>query len=184
MKFRVKTVLVAASLMVSACGGGTSATLDEYRDMYTGWCAYSVEVGVVNNSVTGCVNEMWQAGQSGEMSKPLHESFATMEEMNQYIALESGIRIYCNMIKESPTEYEQLLGLTRIGDLSYEECKDQLVQLNMISEILQSFSYDVSGAQDWRYEPGVTYRIDGDVYNDPFKLDYKNGASDVFGDGR
>ena len=103
MKFRVKTVLVAASLMVSACGGGTNATLDEYRDMYTGWCAYSVEVGVVNNSVTGCVNEMWQAGQSGEMSKPLHESFATMEEMNQYIALESGIRIYCNMIKESPT---------------------------------------------------------------------------------
>ena len=104
--------------------------------------------------------------------------------MNGYIALDAAFRWYCKLMKDSPTDYEQLLGVTRIGELTFEDCKDQLVQMNWISNILQSVPYDLSRSQGWRYEPGVTYRIDGDVYNDPFGLDYQNDASDVFGDGR
>ena len=160
------------------------ATLDLYRDIYTGWCAYKIEVGDIDNSVEGCATEMWDAGENGEMSEPLHKSFATIDKMNEFIALEVSLRLYCELMKDSPTEYEQLLGITRIGELTYEDCADQLVEMNLISNILQSVPYDLSRSQDWRYEPGVTYRIDGDVYNDPFGLDYKNDASDVFGDGR
>ena len=100
------------------------------------------------------------------------------------LALLCVTRLYCDMIKDSPTDYEQLLGVTRVGELTFEDCKDQLVQLNLISEILKSVPYDPSRSRGWRYEPGVTYRIKGDVYNDPFGLDYKNGPNDIFGDGR
>ena len=190
MKFSTKVLLGASSLLIfglyleNVFSGGSKATLNNHRDMYTGWCAYTIEVGDINDSIEDCVNGMWDAGQSGEMSEPLHQSFSTIAKMNEYIAFESGIRLYCDMIKDSPTDYEQLLGVTRIGELTFEDCKDQLVQLNLISEILNSVPYDPSRSQGWRYEPGVTYRIKGDVYNDPFGLDYKNGPNDIFGDGR
>jgi hypothetical protein len=87
-------------------------------------------------------------------------------------------------MKDSPTQYEQLLGLTRIGELTFEECKDQLIQLEWITEALSYVRYDPERSSRWTYEPGVTYRINGKIYNDPFGLDYKNGPSDVFGDGR
>ena len=190
MKISTKILLGSSLLLIlglcieKALSGGPQATLDEYRDMYTGWCAYSIEVGAAKNSIEGCVSQTWEAGQSGEMSNPLHETFVSIDKMNEYIGFESAVRGYCDLIKNSPTDYEQLLGVTRIGELSYEDCKDDLVQMNLISKILESVPYDPSRSQGWRYESGITYRINGDVYNDPFGLDYKNGPNDVFGDGR
>lgn len=181
---RITVLGMCLLLTLGACSSKQETSLDDVRAMYTGWCAYKLEVGEIRNTLEGCVQDTWNAGQNGEMSKPLHESFATTKEMNDYIAFESAIRLYCEMVKKSPTDYEQLLGVTRVGELTYENCKDQLIQLNLISTILREVPYDPNRSQGWTYEPGVTYRIDGDVYNDPFGLDYKNGPSDEFGDGR
>jgi hypothetical protein len=142
-----------------------------------------MELGYQSTSISDCAQEIWDYGQRGEM-KPLHESFKTLREMNDYIAFEGALRTYCDLMKDSPTQYEQLLGLTRIGELTFEECKDQLIQLEWITEALSYVRYDPERSSRWTYEPGVTYRINGKIYNDPFGLDYKNGPSDVFGDGR
>lgn len=164
--------------------GGKTESLADYRSMYETWCAYNIEAGAVSNTLTGCVNGTWKAGQDGTFEKPLHKQFESIAAMNQYIRGESAIRLYCKIMKDSPTEYEQLLGVTRIGELSYEDCKQQILQLGMLNKVLESVPMDALSIPSWRYEPGVTYRIGGKVYNDPYGLDYKNGPSDIYGDGR
>ena len=182
--FKVRIILVAALVFVVTTGCvSKSEVLADHLPMYEGWCAYNIEVGAVSNTLEGCVQDSWNAGQAGD-SKPLYKSFESMDKMNEYIAFESGLRMYCRLMKDSPTEYEQLMGLTRVGELTYEQCKRQIIDLNMITTVLESVPYDLSRSRGWVYEPGVTYRINGDVYNDPFGLDYKNGPSDSFGDGK
>lgn len=169
--------------MLSSCGG-PAETLEDHRPLYEGWCAYKIETGVVSVALQTCVNDAWNRTGSMPMQKSLHKSFSSVMEMNQYIRGETALRIYCEMIKDEPTMYEELLGVTRIGELSYEDCRNQLIQLNMLSAVLQDVPVDIAANSAWSYEPGVTYRISGKVYNDPFGLDYKNGPEDTWGDGR
>ena len=170
--------------LATACSSEPTANYSDHQTLYKLWCAYNVEIGEIDGSVNGCAQRTWARDQDESGKKRLYNQFASVSDLSEYIAVDSALRHYCDLMKNSQTPYESMLGVTRIGELSYSECKYQITQMNMLSEVLQSVPYDPAGSRRWTYEPGVTYRINGDVYNDPFGLDYKNGPSDVFGDGK
>ena len=157
---RILLRLIPLGLLLSSCSSESKGQSADLLPIYQGWCAYHLEIGAVAGPFEECVRIHQDAGR-------IHKNFESVAKMNEYLAFDATLRFYCKEI-----------------DQDLETCKYNIKMDIMLQDALQKIPIDYSRSRSWSYEPGITYRIKGDVYNDPFGLDYKNGTSDVFGDGK
>jgi hypothetical protein len=163
LSFRKPKLLIAAILpaafLLFGCSLASSEKLEDHLPIYQGWCRYQIELGQSRESIDSCVKTYWNEGSN------LHDDFADLDEMHQYIAFESAVRWYCD--KEG---------------LEFNYCKTFISVSSLASEVLEAAPFDTR--RSWSSGNQETYIIDGQVYNDPYGIDYQNGPNDVYGDGR
>ena len=159
-RFSVGATLFAAFMLF----GCSSAKLEDHLLIYEGWCSYQIELrGRASyrwKSIDECVKKYWEEDTN------LHEEYADLDELFQAIGVDLALRQYC--------EDE---------NIEYNYCKTLVAVSGLASQLLPM--YELQDSRSWRssgYQN--TYVIDGQVYNDPFGIDYKNSPNDVYGDGR
>jgi hypothetical protein len=152
---------LSAALLLLGC---SSAKLEDHLPIYEGWCSYQIELGERASyrwkSIDECVNEYWTQRSN------LHEDYADLDELYQAIGFDMALRQYCE-----------------VENLEYNYCKTLIAVSGIASQLAPYLSLEDS--RSWRssgYQE--TYVINGQVYNDPYGIDYKNGPNDVYGDGR
>jgi hypothetical protein len=186
-------VFLFALLVLTGCsaiGQSRRESLAEFDAYYRTWCAYYIEIGETSPPMSSCINLHWSGGQDGSIEK-LHKSFDSIAHMNQYLALDAIMRDFCNELRSNPEADFPLLYLdpfsrSMIDPGSWSSCKQTLAMAVNMSEILQSIDLERMAEQGrmFNWSSPQTYVIDGQVFNDPYGRDYKNDASDVYGDGR
>lgn len=149
--------------------------------LYETWCSYLIESDQTNDNLIDCVVDQWNNDQSD--SEPLYQTFKTLAGLNRYIAAEATLISLCEQYKDRPTPYEQMIGVTRIGSLSTEECIWQFTEMGRLDEALDDVILQYAVA-DFTPQRRGGYVINGQIYNDPYGLDFRNDEKDFYGDGR
>lgn len=159
---------VGLSLLVVSCSETRSFAGAE-RNAYEAWCNYVIERDSLTRTATDCALELWNEGTDVPASPEL---------LRQYIILEEGVFRYCD---QHTAEYSSIdtcrveAPLILYADLVGETSSEMLLQSLGFAVGMESLDLPMKGR---------TWLINGQLFNDPWGMDYKNDPDDVYGDGR
>lgn len=163
------SVLVAILMFsVFGCVNTSNSSRSEQR-AFEAWCEYVIEADSTSGTVSQCADELRTRGAW------VPESPAQLRE---YIVLDQLIFRVC---ERDADQYE-----------SIEQCrssvKTTLAQSlddgNPSLDLLISVGMATGALSEMPGGCGSTWRINGQIYNDPWGVDFKNDSSDCYGDGR
>jgi hypothetical protein len=162
-----------SSLRATAAGGSDAKSSEPVINIET-WCDFLDATVALYISIESCLIDE-------DIRKSMPTTQERVDDLSRYYLVRLNVVNMCYLRLGGAYERDS----SKVRSCTKSELENLKWALLMekygVNDFLELFGA-LDGVNPAKRDGG--YLIDGDIYNDPWGLDYRNDSSDVYGDGR